>query len=154
VILRYFNSYGPGEVPGKYRNVIPNFIWLALNNQNLKITGTGAETRDFTYVSDIVEGTLLAGQNEKAIGEVFNLGRGAETKVLDLANRINRVSGNKAELLFTQPRDWDSIKRRCASIEKAKRILGYNPKTELGEGLKNTYGWILEKRDYISKTIK
>src|SRR5208337_2767149 len=55
-IARYFNVYGPGEVPGKYRNVIPNFIWLALREQSLPITGTGEETRDFTFVEDIVDG--------------------------------------------------------------------------------------------------
>ncbi|MGC9345764.1 MAG: NAD-dependent epimerase/dehydratase family protein, partial [Candidatus Bathyarchaeales archaeon] len=66
-IARYFNVYGPGEVPGKYRNVIPNFIWWALHKQPLPITGSGEETRDFTFVEDIVDGTLRMGVVEEAV---------------------------------------------------------------------------------------
>ena len=69
VKARFFNSYGPGEVPGQYRNVIPNFIYLAMQGQPLPITGTGEETRDFTYVGDIVDGLLRAGYFNAAVGQ-------------------------------------------------------------------------------------
>src|SRR5206468_12233376 len=82
---RFFNSYGPGEVPGQYRNVIPNFIYWAMKGRPLTITGTGEETRDFTYVGDIVDGLLRSGQSEAAIGEEFNLASGVETRIVDLA---------------------------------------------------------------------
>jgi len=73
-IARYFNVYGPGEVPGRYRNVIPNFMWLAMHGEPLPITGTGEETRDFTFVEDIVDGTLRMGVVKKAVGEAINNG--------------------------------------------------------------------------------
>ena len=79
-IARYFNVYGPGEVPGKYRNVIPNFIWWALHKKPLPITGTGEETRDFTFVNDIVEGTLRIGVVPEAVGEAINLASETETR--------------------------------------------------------------------------
>ncbi len=94
VKARFFNSFGPGEVPGRYRNVIPNFIYWALQGKPLPITGSGEETRDFTYVGDIVQGLLQAANADAAVGESFNLGSGIETKVIDLANMINQKTGN------------------------------------------------------------
>jgi len=149
VILRYFNSYGEGECPGKYRNVIPNFIWRAMNNKPLFITGTGNETRDFTYVGDIIGGTLLAGKSKEALGKVINLGRGQETKITDLACSINKIVGNSAGIEFKPRRDWDHINSRQASIELAKNLIGFKPKTDLDEGLKKTYEWLLQKREVI-----
>ena len=72
VNCRFFNSFGPGEVPGQYRNVIPNFIYWAMKKQSLPLTGTGEETRDFTYVLDLVQGLIKAGYYKSAIGENFN----------------------------------------------------------------------------------
>jgi len=148
-IARYFNVYGPGEVPGKYRNVIPNFIWLALHGEPLPITGTGEETRDFTFVEDIVDGTLRMGIVKEAVGEAINLASETETKVIDLANWINKLTRNKAGVFFRSRRDWDKVIRRKASIEKARRILGYQPKTDIKSGLKKTYYWILENKEKI-----
>ncbi|MEO6629845.1 MAG: NAD-dependent epimerase/dehydratase family protein, partial [Aquihabitans sp.] len=96
VNARFFNSYGPGEVPGRYRNVIPNFIYWALSRQALPITGTGDETRDFTYVGDIVDGLLRAGYFEAAVGQAMNLAAGTEQRVIDLAERVNALTGNDA----------------------------------------------------------
>ena len=93
---RFFNSYGPGEVPGQYRNVIPNFIYWAMLGQPLPITGSGEETRDFTYVDDIVDGLLRAVGLESAIGKEFNLASAEETAIVDLAKMINDATGNTA----------------------------------------------------------
>jgi nucleoside-diphosphate-sugar epimerase len=153
-IARYFNVYGPGEVPGKYRNVIPNFIWWAMHGQPLPITGTGEETRDFTYVEDIVDGTLRMGVVEEAVGEAINLASGTETKIIDLANWINEITGNKAGIIFKPRRDWDKAIRRRASIEKAKKILGYEPKTDMKTGLRKVYEWIKENKDKIEACVK
>jgi len=153
-IARYFNVYGPGEVPGKYRNVIPNFIWWAMHGQPLPITGTGEETRDFTYVEDIVDGTLRMGVVEEAVGEAINLASGTETKIIDLANWINEITGNKAGIIFKPRRDWDKAIRRRASIEKARKILGYEPKTDMKTGLRKVYEWIKENMDKIEKVVK
>jgi UDP-glucose 4-epimerase len=148
-IARYFNVYGPGEVPGKYRNVIPNFIWRALHKQPLPVTGTGEETRDFTFVEDIVDGTLRMGVVKEAVGEAVNLASETETRVVDLANWINQLADNKAGIAYKPRRDWDKVVKRRASIDKAKRILGYNPKANIKTGLKNTYEWIRENRENI-----
>ncbi len=140
-IVRYFNSYGPGEYPGRYRNVIPNFISIALKGKALPITGTGDETRDFTYVQDVVEGTLLSAEKESANGKTFNLGSGKETKIKVLAAKINEITGNNAGVEFVKRREWDHISRRLAYIGKSKKILGYNPKVGLDKGLKSTVEW-------------
>jgi len=153
-IARYFNVYGPGEVPGKYRNVIPNFMWWAMHGQPLPITGTGEETRDFTFVEDIVDGTLRMGVVKEALGEAINLASETETKVIDLANWINEMTGNEAGIVFTSRRDWDKVIRRKASIEKARKILGYEPKTEIRTGLRKTYEWILENKDRIEAVAR
>ncbi|MFC1932896.1 NAD-dependent epimerase/dehydratase family protein [Chloroflexota bacterium] len=152
-IARYFNVYGPGEVPGAYRNVIPNFTWWALHNKPLPITGTGDETRDFTFVDDIVDGTLRLGVIPEAVGDAFNLASETETKVIDIANMVNEITGNQNGVTFTTRRDWDKITRRRASIEKAKRTLGYEPETKINEGIKRTYEWIVENRDRIEASI-
>lgn len=141
VILRYFNSYGPEEYPGKYRNVIPNFIYAAMRGEPLTINGTGNETRDFTYVSDVIEGTLKATQSEYSDCMTFNIGFGKETKIKMLTDKINEMVGNKAGVRFVERRKWDHINRRLAFIDKAKRILKYAPKVGLDEGLINTIEW-------------
>jgi nucleoside-diphosphate-sugar epimerase len=145
VRVRFFNSYGPGEMPGRYRNVIPNFVWTALQRLPLRITGTGEETRDWTYVEDIVDGLLRAGVVEEAVGEVFNIASGKETRVIDLARRINELTENDAGVTYAERRDWDAHDRRWASIDRAKRILGYEPQIDLHTGLERTVAWFREK---------
>lgn len=153
-IARYFNVYGPGEIPGAYRNVIPNFIWWALHKRPLPITGTGEETRDFTFVNDIVDGTLRLGIIPEAVGDAFNLASEKETKVKDIANLANELTGNTAGVVLTARRDWDQIARRRASIDKARRVLGYEPKTDMKTGMKKAYDWILENKDRIETSAK
>jgi nucleoside-diphosphate-sugar epimerase len=152
-IARFFNVYGPGEVPGKYRNVIPNFTWWAMNGQALPLTGTGEETRDFTFVEDIVDGTMRLGVMPEAIGEAVNLASEVETKVIDLAKWINELTGNKAGIAYKPRRDWDKATRRRASIDKARRLLGYQPKTVMKTGLKRVQEWFTENRERIEKSV-
>ncbi|MCG3174829.1 MAG: UDP-glucose 4-epimerase [Myxococcota bacterium] len=141
-IVRLFNSYGPGERPGKYRNVIPNFIWKALNNEPLTITGTGEETRDFTYIEDVVDGIVLAATSDNAAGETFNLATGQETPVGELARMIVEMTGSKSEIRHVPRRSWDHVLRRCGDISRARERLGYDPKTTLPEGLRPAIEWI------------
>ena len=93
----------------------------------LPITGTGEETRDFTYVVDIVDGLLRAGYFEEAIGEELNLASGQETNILEMAEKINELTGNKAGIIRAPPRVWDTKKRLLASVEKARNLIGYEP---------------------------
>ena len=141
VRTRFFNSFGPGEIPGRYRNVIPNFTYWALRRQPLPITGTGEETRDWTYVGDIVDGLLRSGVVPEAVGEAVNLAGGKETRVIDVASWINELTENDSGVVFTERRKWDTKSRSLASIEKAKKVLGYEPSTDFQHGLKNTVRW-------------
>ena len=141
VNCRFFNSYGPGEVPGQYRNVIPNFIYWALNGKALPITGDGSETRDFTYVLDLVQGLLRCGYSEDAIGENFNLSAGREIAISDMANLVNEIAGNKGNIEFKQRRVWDTKKRMLASTRKANNIVGYKPIINFEDGFKENVAW-------------
>ena len=152
-ITRYFNVYGPGEVPGKYRNVIPNFIWWALHKRPLPITGTGEETRDFSFVDDIVDGTLRLGVIPEAVGDAFNLASETETKVIDIANMVNALTGNSG-VKFVERRSWDKITRRRASIKKARKIIEYKPNTEVKVGIQRTIDWIVENRKNIEASVR
>jgi nucleoside-diphosphate-sugar epimerase len=151
VKTRFFNSYGPGEVPGQYRNVIPNFIFWAMKGQPLPITGDGNMTRDFTYVGDIVDALLRAGYSEKAIGEEMNIAAGREIKIIELAEMINSITGNKAGMVFTERRKWDTKTRLLASIDKARELLGYDPHTRFEDGLQNGYAWFKDNWDHIQR---
>lgn len=150
-ICRYFNVYGPGEVPGMYRNVIPNFFFSAIHREPLHITGTGRETRDFTYVGDIVRGTLLVGANERAVGQAFNLASGTETAVERLARMINSMTDNPSGVTYGNLRSWDKITRRRAAIEKAHRELGYEPLVSMKDGLAYTHSWFKSKWNLIQQ---
>ncbi|MGA1866916.1 MAG: SDR family NAD(P)-dependent oxidoreductase [bacterium] len=152
VKTRFFNSYGPGEVAGQYRNVIPNFIYWAIKGECLPITGTGEETRDFTYVGDLIDGLLRAGYFEPVIGQEFNLASGKETKIIDLAKMINEEIGNESGIKFIQRRKWDTKSRLLASIDKAKGLIGYNPKTEFKIGLMQTINWFRKNWDKIERS--
>jgi len=154
VIARFFNVIGPGEIPGAYRNVIPNFIYWALHGKKLPITGTGEETRDFTYVDDTIDGLLRMGLNTKLIGEAINLASNKETKIIDLANMINELTDNKAGIEFKERRDWDRIIRRCASIDKARELIGYEPKTEVHTALPKILNWFKNNMENIEKSTR
>ena len=141
-ILRYFNVYGPGEYPGAYRNVIPNFFHKAMRGEPLTITGTGDETRDFTYVGDVVATTVKAAGNDRSDGQVFNVASGEETRVIDLAEKINNIAGNRAGIVYVKRRSWDRVLRRRADTAKARQILGHKITVRIDEGLKRTYEWL------------
>jgi UDP-glucose 4-epimerase len=151
---RFFNSYGPGELPGQYRNVIPNFIYWAMQGKPLPITGTGEETRDFTYVGDIVDGLLRAGYFEAAVGQEFNLASGQETRIVDLAQMINEQVGNEAGVIFTARRKWDTKSRLLASVERAKSLIGYQPHTPFEVGLQHTIAWFRENWEQIAAAAR
>lgn len=151
---RFFNSYGPGEIPGQYRNVIPNFIYLAMQGKPLPITGTGEETRDFTYVGDIVDGLLRCGAHPNAIGDEFNLASSKETRIIDLATWINEAVGNKAGVQFLPRRKWDTKSRLLASVEKANQKLGYSPSMPFRQGLDEAIKWFRDNWNHIHQSSR
>ncbi len=154
VKTRFFNSYGPGEVPGQYRNVIPNFIYWAMQGRPLPITGSGKMTRDFTYVGDIVGALLAAGHAEAAVGKEMNIASGEETEIVWLAEKINEATGNKAGLKFTERRKWDTKSRLMASIDVAREVLSYEPVTSFEEGLARTVKWFGDNWDAIERSAE
>lgn len=154
VNARFFNSYGPGEVPGNYRNVIPNFFYWAMSKKALPITGTGDETRDFTYVGDIVNGLMAMAYYNEAIGEAFNLATGREIRIGNLAEWINQITDNESGIVYAERRDWDKKNRLLASVEKAKHILKYDPTMDFKQGLNQVYTWFKDNWENIQKSYK
>lgn len=154
VNARFFNVFGPGEVPGRYRNVIPNFMFWAMNGQPLPITGDGSETRDWTYVMDIVNGLLAMGVKDKAVGRAINLGSGKEHKVVDMASMVNELAGNDAGIKFVERRDWDVKKRLCSSIGRAEEVLDYQPTVSFEDGLKNVHSWFTNNWNEIQRSAE
>jgi nucleoside-diphosphate-sugar epimerase len=154
VKARFFNSYGAGEVPGQYRNVIPNFIYWAMHKQALPITGTGEETRDFTYSGDIVDGLLRMGNNKDVIGEAINLAAGKEIRIIDLANMVNRLTGNDQGIYYLPRRKWDTKPRLLASNEKAKRLLGFKPMLDFEFGVREAINWFKDNWKVINESAK
>ena len=151
---RFFNVFGPGEVPGRYRNVIPNFFYWAMNGKPLPITGDGTETRDWTYVDDIISGLLAMGIKEEAIGEAFNLGSAKEHRVIDMAELVNRLAGNEAGVVYTERRNWDVKCKLLSSVNKAKRLLDYEPRMKFENGLVNVHKWFDENWGDINKNAE
>jgi UDP-glucose 4-epimerase len=149
VILRYFNSFGPGELPGAYRNVIPNFFMRAMQGLPLLITGDKTTSRDFNFVDNTVQGTLLAATSATSGGKLYNIGSGSEVTIIDLATIINTIADNTAGTEFRPPRGWDSIKNRCADISVTVDELGYAPVIDFEKQLRTTYEWISEHRRHF-----
>lgn len=154
VNARFFNVFGPGEVPGVYRNVIPNFFYWAMSKKMLPITGNGTETRDWTYVDDIINGLLAMGIKEEAIGESINLGSGKEHRVIDMANIINRLTDNNTGIVYIERRDWDVKHRLLSSINKAQKLLDYKPQTKFEDGLKNVFKWFSDNWKDVNKSAE
>ena len=145
VTLRFFNTYGPGEKAGPQRNVIPNFISLALQKKPLPITGDGTETRDFNYISDTVKGVVLALKKPGIGGKIFNIASGRETTILKIAAEINRITRNPAGIQFQDRRKWDTVSQRLASIREAQTHLGYHPDVSIEQGLQKTTDWLMAR---------
>lgn len=143
VIVRIFNTYGP-RMRLEDGRVIPNFLRQALEGNPLTVYGDGTQTRSFCYIDDMVEGLYRAIVEERAEGEVLNLGNQDEISVLDLARAVMEVLGVERELVF-EPLPEDDPRRRRPDIGRAREILGWEPTTTLREGLEKTIPWFREQ---------
>lgn len=152
VRTRFFNSYGPGEIPGRYRNVIPNFIYWAMLGRPLPVMGDGKQTRDWTYVGDIVDGLLRAGALPEAVGQAMNLASGRETHIIDMANMVNELTANQGGIKYIERLRWDTKDRLLASIDLARSLLGYEPKMPFREGLERNVKWFRDNWDIIRRS--
>ena len=137
VCLRYFNVFGPNQDPtSQYSAAIPKFIYSMKNDKTPIIYGDGSQSRDFTFVENVVEANLLAcGTDDKLLGEIFNIACGKSYTILELVNFINKILGKEIKPELAEPRTGD-IKHSLASIEKAKNTLGYQPKIDFEQGLR------------------
>ncbi len=147
VILRYSNVYGMNQSPSNpYCGVVSKFFNSILEGSPPQIHGDGEQTRDFTFVDDAVEATLLAGLFPKVVGEVLNVGTGKETSVKHLAYVIIELSGKELRPIRIDRRDIDNLRRRVLNIEKIRKNLRWIPSTSLEEGLSKTYEWLISNR--------
>jgi UDP-glucuronate decarboxylase len=140
-IVRIFNTSGPRIRYGpKFGRAVPNFIYQAINDEDITIFGDGSQTRSFIYVLDEIEGILKIVYKDEAIGEVFNLGSNREYTILELAKLIIELTQSNSKIAF-KPLPVDDPIRRCPDISKAKKVLDWEPTTQLEEGLRKTIAW-------------
>lgn len=139
--LRYFNIFGPRQDPAStYAAVIPKFILSMRRAERPPVFGDGKQTRDFTYVDNAVSANLLACAREEAVGQVFNVGCGERTSLLDLVALLNEILGTQLEPEHHPGRAGD-VRDSLADIQKARELLGYTPAVTLAEGVRKTVEW-------------
>ncbi len=139
--IRYFNVFGPRQDPGSpYSGVISQFATALLAGRQPTIYGDGGQTRDFTYVANVVDGVLRACEAPKASGEVINVATAGRISLNDLVRVMNSLIGSNVKPIYKEPRAGD-VRDSQADISKAKALLGYEPSVPLEEGLKLTLDW-------------
>src|SRR3989475_12707458 len=138
VCLRYFNVFGPRQDPkSEYAAVIPRFILWGLRGQPLEVHGDGAQSRDFTYIDNVVEANLLAARAAGVGGEVFNVGCGNRVSLLEIIAKLETILGRRLPRRHEPPRPGD-VAHTLADVSKGKRLLGYSPLVPFAEGLRRT----------------
>ena len=162
VRVRFQNAYGPREILGAgdwrgtvhtvWRNVIPTFIWRALNNEDLTLYGAGESSRDFVFVDDLAKG-VIAASNKGAKGEVYNLASGQEFLIKDVARKIIEFSESKSNLHIEGRREWDHSGRRFGDPSKSASQLEFVTSTDFDFGLKATIEWTKLNFELIQETI-
>ena len=142
--LRYFNTYGPGQISSDYGFVVAIFIKQVIQNQAPKIFGDGTQTRAFFFIEDNVNATIAAALSNDLHGQAINLGNSEEVTIKELADQIIKLCDKDVRPIFLPVRQGDII-HRCPDISKMKQVLNYKPKVSLTEGLKKTITWYKNK---------
>ena len=142
VVLRYFNVFGPRQSPySQYAAAVPLFITKIAAGETIDVFGDGEQSRDFTFVGNVVDATIRAGSAEGANGEIFNVAAGAPTSVNRVAETISEIVGKPVRRRDHPPRAGD-LRDSWADLSKSQRILGYTPETTLEEGLRRTVEYL------------
>lgn len=145
VSLRYFNVFGPRQaLDDEYAVVIPKFINCLLKNEAPPIFGTGKQSRDFTYIDNVVEANLLAVKKTNLEGEVFNVAGGEDYTILELVEILNKIMQKNIKPKFLSPRPGDVFKTQ-ADLTRVKQKLGFKPKVGFKQGLRRTVEWFKTK---------
>jgi UDP-glucose 4-epimerase len=143
VVLRLFNVFGPRQSPfSQYAAVIPLFVTAIGNDEPITVEGDGEQSRDFTYVSNVVDAAIRAAEARGASGRIFNVSSGSPATVNQVADAIARTVGKPVERRFAPTRTGD-IRDSWAAIDAAKEVLGFEPHTDLDEGLRLTVEYLL-----------
>lgn len=132
--VRYFNIYGPRQGSSEYANVISIFTSRIREGKPITVFGDGKQTRDFVFVQDVVTANILAATQPAAAGEIFNIGTGVANSILELIQVLNEISNRENTVIYAESRAGE-VKHSRANIDKARRVMGYNPKTSFKEGL-------------------
>lgn len=141
VALRYFNVFGPFQNPdSQYSAVIPLFIKAVLNDDPVTIFGDGKQSRDFTYIDNVVQANLNAATEPGASGRFFNIACGSRHSLLDMVSYLSEISGKQIEPRFSESRPGD-VKHSQADIKLAEEFLNYSPNITFKQGLKKTFDW-------------
>ena len=149
VSVRPFNVYGPGQVG---EGAIHQFIVRAVKNEEIQIHGDGDQIRSWCYIDDFIDGLLLCIEKQEAVGNSFNIGNPRGTITISmLAELIKRIAGSQSAIRYV-PKNYVDVELRIPNIEKARSILGYEPKYGLTEGLEKTIEWYREAAPWIRKT--
>ena len=135
--LRFYTVYGPR---GRTDMAIRIFFSKMLKNDQIKIFGDGSQIRDFTYISDIVDGLILASEVKQASGEIFNLGCSNPIQLNQLIEKMYKIADRPQNIQYLEKQKGD-VKITSSKIDKARKILGFDPKVNIDEGLKKTYEW-------------
>jgi len=145
VVTRYFNVFGPRQNPGSpYSGVISLFVDAMLAGKSPQIHGDGQQTRDFTYVDDVVQGVLLAAERPDVSGRVLNVAAGGRVSLLDLVHALQAILQTTVDPILGPPRAGD-VRDSVADISEAKRLLGFAPQTPFADGLRMTVAWFRAK---------
>jgi UDP-N-acetylglucosamine 4-epimerase len=151
--LRYFNIFGPRQNPkNPYAAVIPLFVYALLDGKAPLINGDGNQTRDFTFVENAVQANICAAftEHKEAFGKVYNAAVGGRISLNELYGYLQDISGIKIPAVYVEPRAGD-IRDSHADISLAKKLLGYDPKFEVKEGLEILFKWYKENRSFLEK---
>jgi UDP-glucose 4-epimerase len=141
VVIRYFNVFGPRQDPGSpYSGVISLFATALIEGRQPVIYGDGEQTRDFTYVANVVDGVLRACEAPKAAGEAINVACGTRISLNELLRAINKIVGTDLQAIYKEARAGD-VRDSQADITKARTLLGYTPIVGLEDGLRHTLEW-------------
>jgi len=143
IALRYFNVFGPRQDPnGPYAAVVPLMFRAVLTDVPMTIYGDGLQTRDFTYVDNVVDANILAGSQpaSRVSGHVVNVGAGSRTSLLDLVTMAEDITGRQVTLRHLPPRAGD-VRDSQAGLDRARDVLGYRPRVTIREGLEQLWTW-------------